>query len=180
MPNTGREWVHTVRRRHFFVPAVLFVCMANADAVVKCYCQWLAWHLCLLSVTSKSKLLFRANFIMCIVIFVIISFLRQSKYFLPDKNATKSSTKSSVWTRFSKVQKIPRFPEPRTGLVVRFGPSTRTLDRTSVRFRKVQVRTLVQNRTTAALFPWLRARTLHAFSTALLFEFQKNSFANTL
>ena len=77
--------------------------------------------------------------------------LDDHEYFWPDKNATKSSTKSSVRTRFSKVQKFSRFPEPRTGLVVQFGPSTQTLDRTSVRFGKVQVWTLVQNQTMAAL-----------------------------
>ena len=52
----------------------------------------------------------------------------------------------------NQVQQGSKIFNPRTGLVVRFYPSTRTLDRTSVRFWKVQVRTLVRNRTAASLF----------------------------
>jgi hypothetical protein len=57
---------------------------------------------------------------------------KHTKTFSP--RSQKINEKSSVRTRFSKVQRFSTLLEPRTGLVVRFYPSTRTLDRTSVRF----------------------------------------------
>jgi hypothetical protein len=93
-------------------------------------------------------------------------------------HSQKMRQKSSVRTRFSKVQRFWTLPEPRTELVVRFYPSTRILDRTSVRFWKVQVQTLVQNQTAASLlfscllinaFIWLDAFPHHGTVTEVDF-----------